>query len=260
MITRTNMIITTQVTEDYYSRTRPLFDSVRKYWDGRFVVGFIGFFPKDYTGEYYLMNKEDIFTYREGYPDNRASFVCPQGGEFIDYIDCQDDDVIIEIDADTIMQRKMSDSEMRVLTPKDNEILSVYSAMPPMSLYDVSKNLNFVGPDRFSDLNDTYEFTGSILVANRNTFVKLRDRIISEWDEFITINRHHAGIQWLISKISREHLNVRILDNVYQCGNWYQTFNTSVRDYKLYYNDTIVIFNHTKFNDQPFRNPCDNDN
>lgn len=248
-------IITTQITEDYYERTKPLFDSIAKYWDGRFVAGFIDFCPEDYKGEYYLMNKKDIFTYREGYPTNRESFVCPQGGEFIDYLDCQDDDVIIEIDADTIMQRKMSEIEMKALSPQDNEILSVYSAMPPMSLYKVSQNLNFIDPDSFIHLDNTYEFTGSILVANRNTFRTLRDHIVSEWEAFIKINSHHAGIQWLISKISREHFQVTILSNTYQCGDWYQTFNTSITDYKLHFNENVVIFNHTKFNDEQFIRP-----
>lgn len=249
-----NYIITTQITEDYYEKSKPFFNSVKKYWTGRFVVGFIDFHPKDYVGEYFLMEKKDIYTYRKDYPKNRASFVCPQGGEFIDYLICEDDDVIIELDSDTIMQREITESELLEMIPKENEIVSVYCANPPLSLYKVTQNLKFTNPEDFKNLENLNEFTGSILIANKKTFIKLRDYVISGWDEMIKVNGHHAGIQWLISKVSHEHLNIRILNNVYQCGNWYQYFNTTIRNYKLYLNDDIVIFNHTQFNDKKFIN------
>ena len=247
-------IITTQITEDYYLRTKPLFDSIKRYWKGRFVIGFIDFLPKDYDGEYYLMQKENIFTYRSDYPKNRNSFVCPQGGEFIEYLNCLDDDVIMQIDADTIMQRELDENELLNLIPIDNEIISVYSANPQMSLYQVSKNLNFINPEQFKHLENVLEFTGSILIANKKTFMILRDKIIEQWDEFIKLNSHHAGIQWLISKISRENFKIKILNNIYQCGIWYQTFNTSIHNHKLYIDNNIVIFNHTQFNDSQFIN------
>jgi len=245
-------IITTQVTENYYEKTRPLFNSVNKYWKGRFVVGFIDFEPTDYTGEYYLMKKEDIFTYRTDYPKNRKDFVCPQGGEFIDYLDCKDDDVILQIDADTIMQREITEDELRELIPKEDEIISVMPANPQQTLYKVAENLKFDNLEQFKYLEIFDEFAGSILIGNKKTFEKLRDNIISEWGELIKVNSHHAGIQWLISKIVHEKLKLKLIDNVYQCGNWYIKFNTSVFGHKLYLDDKIVIFNHTQFNDKEF--------
>ena len=245
-------IITTQITEDYYVKSKPLFDSIKKYWDGRFVVGFIDFLPNDYVGEHYLMEKKDIYTYRLNYPKNRKSFVCPQGGEFIDYLDCDDNDIIIEIDADTIIQRAITETELLELIPDENEIISVYCANPQLTLYDVARNLKFLNLENYEKFKNLKEFTGSILIANRRTFVKLRDLIISEWDEFIKINTHHAGIQWLISKASHENFKIKILNNIFQCGIWYQTFNTSIRNHKLYIDDNVVIFNHTQFNDKEF--------
>jgi len=247
-----NYIITTQITEDYYQKTKPLFNSLKKYWKNRFVVGFINFFPKDYVGEYYLMERKNIYTYSSNYPKNRSSFICPQGGEFIDYLECSDDDVIIQIDADTIMQREITDNELSELIPKENEIISVYCANPPQSLYQVALNLNFINSDNFKYLENFNEFTGSILIANKKTFTILRDKIISVWNEFIKINSHHAGIQWLISKITHENLKLKLLNNKYQCGAWYLIFNTNIYNHKLYYNNEIVIFNHTQFNDFEF--------
>lgn len=247
-----NFILTTQITENYYQGTKPLINSIKKYWRGRFVIGFIDFIPTDFYGEYYLMKKSDIYTYRDDYPKNRESFICPQGGEFIEFLECNDNDIIIEIDADTIMQREMTDSELAELVPEENEIISVYSANPPTNLYDVAVNLKFKNSEQFKYLENLNEFTGSILVANKKTFIKLRDIIISEWDEFIKINSHHAGIQWIISKITHENLKLKLVDNTYQCGIWYIAFNTKIFNYKLYFNDVVVIFNHTKFNDAEF--------
>lgn len=247
-----NYIITTQITSDYYQKTKPLFNSLNKYWKNRFVVGFIDFFPDDYVGEYYLMKKADIYTYSSEYPKNRSSFVCPQGGEFIDYLNCSDDDVIIQIDADTIMQREITDDELLDLIPEENEIISVYCANPPQNLYQVAKNLNFINSEQFEYLKKLNEFTGSILIGNKKTFGKLRDLIILQWNDFIKINSHHAGIQWLISKITHENLKLKLLKNKYQCGAWYLFFNTTIRDHKLYLDDNVVIFNHTQFNDSQF--------
>jgi len=248
-------IITTQVTENYYEKTKPLFKSVNKYWKGRFVVGFIDFIPTDYVGEYYLMRRKDIATYRTDYPKNREDFVCPQGGEFIDYLNCNDDDVILQIDADTIMQREMTADELSNLIPEEGEMVSLYCANPPLSLYKVTQNLGFKNPEDYKYLEKYNEFTGSILIANKKTFIKLRDLIISEWEDMIKVNSHHAGIQWLISKVTHENLKIRILNNIYQCGNWYQYFNTSVYNYKLYLDGKVVVFNHTQFNDEKFLAP-----
>jgi hypothetical protein len=250
-----NYIITTQITSNYYQKSKILFDSVNKYWKGRFVVGFIDFAPTDYNGEYYLMKREDIYTYSKVYPKNRTDFVCPQGGEFIDFLNCSDDDIIIQIDADTIMQREMTNEELLNIIPDDNEIISVYCANPPMSLYQITKNLKFKNPEDFKYLKNYNEFTGSILIANKKTFTILRDNIISEWNDMIKVNSHHAGIQWLISKVTHEKLKIKIIDSIYQCGIWYFTFNTKIYDYKLYLDDKIVVFNHTQFNDSMYIRP-----
>lgn len=246
-------IITAQITENYYEKSKPFIDSIRKYWKHKFVIGFIDFIPKDYNGDYYYMQKKNIYTYSENYPKNRVNFVCPQGGEFIDYLVCSDDDVIIQLDSDTIMQREMTEDELLKLIPEKDEIVSVYCAKPEMSLYQITKNLKFSNSEDYKYLENLYEFTGSILIANKPTFIRLRDYVISEWDEMIKVNEHHAGIQWVISKVSREHLKVRILDNVYQCGIWYDTFNTYIKNRKLYIDNDVVIFNHTQFNDYEFR-------
>jgi hypothetical protein len=243
-------VITTQMTEHYYEISKSLFKSIKKYWKGRFIVGFIDFEPKDYDGEYYLMKRSDVKSFRTNFPKNRINYVCPQAGEFIGYIpDIYDDTVIIQIDSDILMQRSFTDEELKEIIPADNQILSVYGANPPTNLYDVCKNnLSFTSVDKYEDLKKFVEFTASIIIANRKSFRKLRDSYVNEFDELTSVCQHHAGGQWLINKIAYRDFDVKIINSKYQCAEWYIQFNTAVdNNYVLYLNNEVVIFNHTKY-------------
>lgn len=242
-----NFIITAQITESYYRKCGDFFNSIKENWDGRFVVGFVDFIPTDYNGEYYIMERKKIDTYRVNYPSNRIDYVCPQGGEFIPYINCTNDDVIIQIDADTIMQRKFTNEELLNIIPKENEFISVYGANPPNNLYQVTKNLKFINSDKYKHLENVLEFTPSFLVAKKTSFLNLRNEIINIWDDFIKINSHHAGIQWVISKIVNEKFKIKIVDSKYQCAEWYIDFKCRKHNNQLYINNELVIFNHNKF-------------
>jgi hypothetical protein len=247
-------IITTQMTEHYYEISKPLFKSLKNNWNYRFIIGFIDFEPKNYDGEYYLMKKSDVKTYRTNFPENRINYVCPQAGEFIDYIpNISDNTIVIQIDSDTLMQRSFTENELSEIIPKDDQILSVYGANPPTNLYDVAKhNLSFKDPDKYIELNKYPEFTASIIIANKKTFIKLRDFYINEFDELISQCQHHAGGQWLINKIAYREFDVKILNSKFQCAEWYRTFNTiKTVDKKLLLEDEVVIFNHTKYLDEP---------
>ena len=239
-------IITTQLTEDYYKKSQPLFKSIAKYWPHRFVAGFIDFVPKDYKGEYYVMHKSKIATYSPDYPKNRKGFVCPQGGEFIDYLDCASYDIIIEIDADTVMQRAITEQELECLIPDYNQIIAVNGANPPVTLAEVAKNLKFKDTPTLHD--GDCEFAASFLVARAATFAELKDCVTLYWPMMLKICEHHAGIQWIISYLAHKFFDVKIIDSIYQCADWYIKFDTTKKDKKLYYKDKLVIFNHTKFN------------
>ena len=250
-----NYILTTQVTKDYYERARPLFESVFEHWPHRFLIGCIGFVPDDYTPDtHYFVSIKNVATYRNDYPRNRDDFVCMQGGEFIDYLNCDDDDLVIEIDADNIMQRPFTADELAAIVPERNQIIATYPANPPQSLHTVWKNLRFKMNRSYTDLlygvNDRPEFCGAFLVARATTWRRLRGFVVNYFDTMVAANArgHHAGIQLLISAIAWRHFNVRVVGNHYQVGQWYKRFNTSVEDDKLLLDGEVVIFNHNKFN------------
>lgn len=245
-----NFVITSQMTEDYFEMSKPLFETVKKYWKGRFIIGCIDFEPKNYDGEYYLMKRSEIKSFRTDFPSNRINYVCPQAGEFIDLIpNINDKTIIIQIDSDTIMQRPFTDEELEKIWVNDNELLSVYNSNPPVNLFEVCKNLSFKTLDKYKNLNKFYEFTASMIIANKKTFKNLRDHYVNSMNELASVCQHHAGGQWLINKIAYENFDVKIIDSTFQCGSWYMTFNTKVIDNLLYLNDKMVIFNHTKYLD-----------
>lgn len=255
------IILTTQLTYNYYEKTKPLFDCIKHNWHdwhGLFYPIFIGF-KSGYVGYPFYADIKNVKTYRKDYPLNRKNYVCLQAGEFLDFIPnrlIDDDDVIIQIDSDVIMQRPFTKEELSNIIPEENQIISVLSSNPPPTLEKVSDYACFhkkLGPLAMkniwgNDWQDKTEFTGSILIARKSTFKKLRDYYVSGFDDLTKTFDHHAAGQWFINYLGYKHFDVRIIDSIYQCADWYQTFNTSEKNGKLTINDKTVIFNHTKYN------------
>ena len=238
------MIITTQVTEDYYPKALLLWESVKKYWPGRFVLGCIGFDPEGYNGEWFRCELSDIKSYRTDWPKNRQGYVSMQNGEFIEWIKCNEDDIIIQIDADAIMQRPMTDKEINHLKIKAElyDIMSVHSSNPPTNLSDVLINLGGKEDKRWTLER---EFTASFLIAKPKMFRSLMGEYIYQFDSMTRLTNHHAGTQWL-TNICCTLGSVYILDPIFQCASWYNTFDTTVEDGVLKYKGETVLFNHTK--------------
>ncbi len=237
------MILTTQLTRDYYSKAQPLIQSVKRYWPGAFKIGAIGFHLHDA----YHIPIDKVRTYRNNYPSNRPFFVTTQGGEFLDFMDVPDDEVIMCIDADCVMQRAFTEEEIKEFTPEIGQIIVTYPRKPPQALLEVSANLKFKHTDKFPDL-DNFEFCGAFLVARADTFRRLADHVADRFDDLVEVNSHHAGIQFLISYVGYRYFDIKIVSNIYQVGDWYlEDYNFSHDGKKLLLDGECVVFNHTKF-------------
>lgn len=249
------MIITTQVTYDYYEKAKPLFDSIKKYWKGRFVLGCIDFIPEDNSIESFTVSRHQIKSYRESYPKNRSNFITMQNGEFAKYIHCLDDEIILCIDADTIMQREFTADELMNIgyLLESNDILSVSHSNPRLTLKQVIINLGL--KMNAGELNlaygknwdNLYEFTTSFLIAKKKTFLELERDYLAYFDRLMLTTDHHAGNQWLLNYICKDY-KTAVLQPAYQCASWYDKFNTETKEGLLYVNNELTIFNHTKFN------------
>ena len=133
-------ILTAQLTENYYQKSKPLFDSIKHNWKGEFLPVFVGFKPVT-EFKYFYADIERVATYRSDYPLNRKNYVCLQAGEFLDFIPdtlIDDDDIIIQIDSDTIMQRSFTAEELKQIIPGTDEIISVQSSNPASTLAKVA--------------------------------------------------------------------------------------------------------------------------
>lgn len=238
------MIITTQVNIEYYNKALLLWDSVKKYWPYRFVLGCIGFEPIDYDGEWFRIEHDQVKSYRENWPKNRPGFVTMQNGEFNQYIDCDDSELIIQLDADTIMQREATMDEIELFNQASNGsyLLAVRSSNPPTNLTDALINL---GGPRIDQYKDGLEWTNSFMIATASRFEWMNILCNGFMDWMTTLTDHHAGIQWL-PNVAMPQSMVKILPPTIQCASWYNTFDTTTEDGILKYKGEVVLFNHTK--------------
>ena len=170
----------------------------------------------------------------------------------MDFMEADDDDIIVCVDTDCIMQRPFTDDEIALITPDKMQIIATYPRSPPQTLREVTHNLGFKHTDRFQGL-DHFEFCGAFLVARAATFRLLANMVVYLFDDLVDVNSHHAGIQFLISYCAYKYLDVKIVSNVFQVGDWYlNDYALSRKGRTLMLNGEMVIFNHTKFN--PFYN------
>lgn len=249
------MILTTQMTEDYYLKAQSLLQSVKQFWHDRFVLGCIGFTPTNFTGEWFRVEHNDIPSYHPYYPVNRRGFVTMQNGDFAKYIDCADDEVIICVDADTIMQREFKKQDFTYINSKlkSNVLISVYPNNPPQSIMTVSHNLgckwqdaaNILQPVRYAGYVN--EFTTSFMISTKHWYTKLASEYNALFDKLPLLTDHHAGNQWLFNIVCAAY-RTEVMPAKYQCASWYTGFDTTVEDGLLKVDGEIVIFNHTKFN------------
>jgi len=114
-------------------------------------------------------------------------------------------------------------------------------------LRQVAKNLKFKHTDMFVFLDDN-EFCTAFLCARADTFRKLANYVVIDFDYLTEVCDHHAGIQFLISYIAHLFFEVKIVSNVFQVGDWYEKdYKFSQKNGQLLLDDEAVVFNHTKF-------------
>lgn len=225
------MVITFQFTNEYYDKAELLRKSLVTH--NQFDVAFS-----------LIEHPENIPSYRKEWPKNRDKYVSLQQGDFAHWLIRDPAGTIcIQLDADTIQQRAISKTELRMIETrlKKFDILSVYGAYPPTPLVRVIANIGYPSLDASyfgGDWHGFPEFTASIMIATKETFQKLSEEYNKHFDEMTKIIPHHAGGQWLINWICYTQLKVGILPKTFQCGAWYDGCTEE--------DAQNAIFNHTK--------------
>lgn len=225
------MILTSQYTEDYAHKAVALEKSIQDmpYMLARF-------------------NPIVLKSYRTTWPTNRKSFATAQCGEFLDFFGfdkLDDEEIIICVDADSVMNRPFTTEELSVIESmlEKYDVLSVYGAYPPTPLINVLENLD-ADPKQTErwhcevEWYDRGEFTTSFLIAKKKNFARLRKWYLHYFDKMTELTGHHAGCQWLANWIVVTKMSVGILGKQYQCGSWYD--GCTEKDAQE------AVFNHTK--------------
>lgn len=201
----------------------------------------------------------DLKSFREGWPSaqkNRKFYVCAEGGEFLDYFSFEDSDIIIHIDADTVMQREFSEEELSLLNSFEHgQIGSAYHAIPAMSLEQELDNLILSEPKRnvgkhFPRHWDKSVFCAGLIVCTAETYKDvIYKHYLSNVDKMTMLFNHHAAGQWLMNYIVYEHAKFIDLTRSFGHADWYiGSDKKNVSENKLMYKKSMVLFNHHKFN------------
>jgi len=240
--------------EEYYNKAKIFFDSLVQNWKDRVCILCIDFDPKDKRKgwEYASCEVEKLPSYRLGWPVNRDFFVCCEGGDFFDYFSFTPDELILQVDADMIMQRTISPSEKKILDAmKQGDVAMSASAKPIMTLREEFFRLR---PKR-NYLKINREFPGrwgaiplycsGIVIARADTYKEISRKYLGDIDKMTQNFDHHAAGQWLLS-YHLTNFNVIDMGNTFQNASWFIDTDAEEGDY-MTHGGQIVLFNHTKF-------------
>lgn len=201
----------------------------------------------------------ELATFIPNYPrkqKGRNFFICAEGGEFLDYFTFNPSDVIVHIDADVTMQRPFHEWELSLLgSLRYGEVAGTFHALPSYSLLDEAEKIRPEEPienikKHFPNHWDKPVFCTGVVVATAQTY---RDVIYKHYipkiNTMAMLFDHHAIGQWLMNQVVYEQGNFVNLGHIFHHADWFVgSDKKDVIDNKLCYKESIVLFNHHKFN------------
>ena len=187
---------------------------------------------------------EQVETFSQDWPDNRLFYCTAQGGEFMNFVDYEG--IICLIDADTTIQRGITDSELVGITPKRGQFTACLHAYPAVKLHE---SRQWLLPTEDFVVNQKYiEISAAMLIAHSEDWKKMRDLYVRHFKVIKNKLRHHAATQWLISFLIQKHFSLKIGPAWLHNAIWYRGTKAEISKGMLVVRNTPVIFNHTKWN------------
>jgi len=197
--------------------------------------------------------KEQIPTRVEGWPKTRINYVTAQGGFFMDWINCDDDTIVIHTDADMILQRWFIGNELEFLEVGHDEIAGCSCHWPSQTLGQAAKNI-MPKDIQFKGYENMIEFAGGFMIATAKTLRKFKKLYIENHDDLVKSFDRLGANQWLINYITHKYFKFKLLPEYVMNAIWYTGTNARMINGSLC---TIVnnqshigkkvIFNHYKF-------------
>lgn len=224
------MILATSITPAYLEKSKPFFDSVNKYFDGKKICFTIGFKTDIEGWETVEAEPECKWT-----PENRKDYGCLQHGEFIKHYPFLDSDQVLFCDSDMILQR-----EFKTNFKLEGFIVSDCS-FPAQTLQEASENLG----KKYSGQGK--EFCTCWMLATAKDWKELFNKVRANYG-FLNDYTHHAAWQLLINRIANKAFNVFRIDPVFCTADWYKGSEAVYEEGILKVKGETVFFNHHKFN------------
>lgn len=245
------MIIATSITESYLEKSKPFFESVNKNFKGKKICFTLGFIILIDGWETIHVPLDKIKC--QWQPRNRDNYYSLQHGEFVDWYNFKDEDQVLFLDSDMILQRPIDDL---TLTSKGTFFITD-SSFPSAKIkdviqypeYDFKGNLEKFCEEYHIDDN-TKEFCAAFMYANVKAWRGLYAIVKSIHLYFLPHFAHHAAWQTLINIVILNHFPYIRLNPIVCNATWYSGTKVVRRDNKLMYQNSMVYFVHTKFNEE----------
>lgn len=247
------MTIVVCCNEEYYIKGQIFFESLQRNWKDRVCVLCVDFKPKkEFPFEYAFCEAEDLPSYRQGWPVNRDFYFCCEGGDFFNYFSFNPDELIIQPDADMIMQRTMSPSEKNILLNFQQGDIGMSASSKPTTMlreefYRLRPKKNYIKVNRDfpGRLGEFPLYCCGVIVAAADTYKKISEKYLASIDTMMANFDHHAAGQWIFNYHAKA-FNIIDLGNTFHNASWFIDTDIEDGDYLLH-KGQIVLFNHTKF-------------
>lgn len=178
---------------------------------------------------------------------------CIQHGSFLNVINGKDDEVLIYTDGDMIMQRQITDDELRsVSSIADNQVVTSYNSGPQECLlHEASRlrprvDLQQVINDWGNVVTERNCYNVGVLIARRSTWKRIYSEYMGNWERVCRYFDHQARQQWLISYvIASLGIDAFVLPySFHSHGHYGPPPNCSTQDGKVYTGEDMILLRH----------------
>jgi hypothetical protein len=177
---------------------------------------------------------------------NRPNFVCLESGEFINFYNFKDDDIVTLCDWDITMQRAMTENEINIinnLNPQHFAMNRDYYPNWPGGLHKYL-DLNTI----FDDIDPNWIiYNTGIQTAKVSAWKSLFNYWKEYYDKTFSKLTHHAAGQALFNYIINKHDMLTEMPPTYHNAHWFPGSPVNFKENKLWVNNEPVLFNHHKF-------------